>query len=139
MPARTGNLIQKVPVRTGAVIETLILLLLSYLPLPLEQVERGVWGERLRTRRKLKKLLGFLTIGSCRGRGAFGRSIDEVGKGRIDPTDDKAFGWLWAGDSPDRAIRLDLEGNEVELFDRAYRLGKAEFEIGGRPISFSGG
>ena len=41
--------------------------------------------------------------------------------------------------SPDRAIRLDLEGNEVELFDRAYRLGKAEFAIGGRPISFSGG
>ena len=40
--------------------------------------------------------------------------------------------------SPDRAIRLDLEGNEVELFDRAYRLGVAEFAIGGRVISFSG-
>ena len=25
-------------------------------------------------------------------------------------------------DSPDRAIRFDLEGNVVELFDRAYRL-----------------
>jgi hypothetical protein len=40
---------------------------------------------------------------------------------------------------PDRAIRYDLKGNEVELFDRAYRLGMAEFAIARRPISFSGG
>ena len=37
--------------------------------------------------------------------------------------------------SPDRAIRFDLEGNAVELFDRAYRLGIAEFAIGGRVVS----
>ena len=37
--------------------------------------------------------------------------------------------------SPDRAIRFDLEGNAVELFDRAYRLGIAQFAIGGRVVS----
>jgi transcriptional regulator with XRE-family HTH domain len=37
--------------------------------------------------------------------------------------------------SPDRAIRFDLEGNAIELFDRAYRLGIAQFAIGGRVVS----
>jgi hypothetical protein len=37
--------------------------------------------------------------------------------------------------SPDQAIRFDLEGNAVEHFDRAYRIGVAQFAIGGRVIS----
>jgi transcriptional regulator with XRE-family HTH domain len=37
--------------------------------------------------------------------------------------------------SPDYAIRFDLEGNALEHFDRAYRLGIAEFAIGGRVVS----
>ena len=37
--------------------------------------------------------------------------------------------------NPDRAIRFDLEGNAVELFDRAYRPGVVQFAIGGRVIS----
>ena len=37
--------------------------------------------------------------------------------------------------SPDRAVRFDLEGNPVELFDRAYRLGEATLSIGGRAMS----
>ena len=37
--------------------------------------------------------------------------------------------------SPDRAIRFDLEGNALELFDRAYRPGIAQFAIGGRVVS----
>ena len=45
---------------------------------------------------------------------------------------------LWESSSttvPDRAIRFDLEGNAVELFDRAYRPGVVQFAIGGRVIS----
>jgi hypothetical protein len=37
--------------------------------------------------------------------------------------------------SPDRAIRFDLEGHAVEHFDRAYRLGIAQFALGGRVVS----
>ncbi len=37
--------------------------------------------------------------------------------------------------SPDRAVRFDLEGNAIEVLDRAYRLGEASFSIGKRPIS----
>jgi hypothetical protein len=37
--------------------------------------------------------------------------------------------------SPDCAVRFDLEGNPVELFDRAYRPGEATFSIGGRAMS----
>jgi hypothetical protein len=37
--------------------------------------------------------------------------------------------------SPDRAIRFDLEGNPVALFDRAYRPGDVALSIGGRAIS----
>ena len=37
--------------------------------------------------------------------------------------------------STDRAIRFDLEGNAVELFDRACRPGVVQFAIGGRVIS----
>ena len=38
--------------------------------------------------------------------------------------------------TPDSAARFDLDGNEVEVFDAAYRLGRAQFCIGGRAISF---
>jgi hypothetical protein len=37
--------------------------------------------------------------------------------------------------SPDRAVRFGLQGNPIELFDRAYRLGQAVLSIGGRPFS----
>ena len=37
--------------------------------------------------------------------------------------------------SPDRAIRFDLEGNALDHFDRAHRLGIAQFAIGGRVVS----
>jgi hypothetical protein len=37
--------------------------------------------------------------------------------------------------SPDCAVRFDLEGNPVERFDRAYRLGEATLSIGGRAMS----
>jgi hypothetical protein len=37
--------------------------------------------------------------------------------------------------SPDHAIRFDLEGKAVEIFDRAYRLGRVQFAIGRRVIS----
>jgi hypothetical protein len=36
---------------------------------------------------------------------------------------------------PDCAVRFDLEGNPVELFDRAYRPGEATLSIGGRAMS----
>ena len=38
--------------------------------------------------------------------------------------------------TPDNAARFDLDGNEVEVFDAAYRLGRAQFCVGGRAISF---
>ena len=37
--------------------------------------------------------------------------------------------------SPDYAVLFDLEGNAVDVLDRAYRLGEASFSIGKRPIS----
>jgi hypothetical protein len=37
--------------------------------------------------------------------------------------------------SPDRAIRFDLEGTPVELFDVAYRPGDIQLFIGRRPVS----
>ena len=37
--------------------------------------------------------------------------------------------------SPDHAVRFDLDGNAIEVFDRAYRLGEASFSIGKRPVS----
>ena len=37
--------------------------------------------------------------------------------------------------SPDCAVRFDLEGNPVELFDRAHRLGEATLSIAGRAMS----
>lgn len=37
--------------------------------------------------------------------------------------------------TPDHAVRFDLEGHEIEVLDRAYRLGEASFSIGKRPIS----
>jgi hypothetical protein len=35
----------------------------------------------------------------------------------------------------DRAVRFDLDGNAIEIFDRAYRLGESSFSIGKRPVS----
>jgi len=37
--------------------------------------------------------------------------------------------------TPDHAVRSDLEGNAVEVLDRAYRLGDVSFSIGKRPVS----
>ena len=37
--------------------------------------------------------------------------------------------------SPDRAVRFDLDGNAIEVLDRAYRLGEASFSISKRPVS----
>lgn len=37
--------------------------------------------------------------------------------------------------APDRAVLFDLEGNPVESFDHARRLGHASFSIGGRELT----
>jgi hypothetical protein len=37
--------------------------------------------------------------------------------------------------SPGRAVRYDLEGNAVEVLDRAYRIGDVSLSIGKRPVS----
>jgi hypothetical protein len=37
--------------------------------------------------------------------------------------------------NPDWAVRFDLEGNAVEQYDRAYRIGKVQLSIGGRTVS----
>jgi hypothetical protein len=37
--------------------------------------------------------------------------------------------------SPDHAIHYDLKGNEIEVFDKAYRLGEISFSISRRPVS----
>ena len=37
--------------------------------------------------------------------------------------------------SPDRAIRFDLTGRPIASFDRAHRLGRASFSIGGREVT----
>jgi len=37
--------------------------------------------------------------------------------------------------SPDHAVRFDLEGNAIEVLDRAYRIGDVSFSIGKRPVS----
>jgi len=39
--------------------------------------------------------------------------------------------------TPYRAVRFDLEGNAVEVLDRAYRIGDVSLSIGKRPISSS--
>jgi hypothetical protein len=36
---------------------------------------------------------------------------------------------------PDKAVRFDLNGRPVEIFDAAYRLGQASLSIGGRECS----
>ena len=38
--------------------------------------------------------------------------------------------------APDHAIRFDIQGNTVEILDRAHRLGVAQFCIGRRSITF---
>jgi len=60
----------------------------------------------------------------------------------------KLAGWKWdqiptfgkpvgviVNYSPDRAVSFDLEGQPIEMMDRAYRLGEATFSIGKRPVS----
>jgi len=42
---------------------------------------------------------------------------------------------LFVNYSPDRAIQFDLDGNPVQILDRAYRLDIVQFVIGGRAIS----
>lgn len=37
--------------------------------------------------------------------------------------------------SPDHAIHYDRKGNEIEGFDKAYRLGEISFSTGRRPVS----
>ena len=37
--------------------------------------------------------------------------------------------------SPDYAVSFDLEGNAVDVLDRAYRLGDVSFSISKRPVS----
>ena len=37
--------------------------------------------------------------------------------------------------SPDYAVRFDLDGNVVEAFERAFRIGHASFSLGGRKLS----
>jgi hypothetical protein len=37
--------------------------------------------------------------------------------------------------SPDCAVRFDLEGDPVELFDRPYRPGEVVLSVGGRAVS----
>jgi hypothetical protein len=37
--------------------------------------------------------------------------------------------------SPDSAVRFDLDGNAIEIFDQAYRIGEIQLSIGGRAVS----
>ena len=37
--------------------------------------------------------------------------------------------------SPDHAVHYDLAGNEIEVFNKAYRLGEISFSISRRPVS----
>ena len=37
--------------------------------------------------------------------------------------------------SPFYAIHYDRRGNEIEVLDRAYRLGEISFSLSGRPVS----
>jgi len=66
----------------------------------------------------------------------------------LDGVRKKLAGWKWdqiptfgkpvgviVNYSPDRAVRIDLEGNPIEMMDRAFRLGEASFSIGKRPVS----
>jgi hypothetical protein len=39
--------------------------------------------------------------------------------------------------SPDGAVQFDLEGRPHQVFDRAYRPGKASFSLKGRPLTES--
>ena len=69
-------------------------------------------------------------------------------KQSLDGVRDKLSEWKWdriptfgkpvgviVNYSPDRAVRFDLEGQPIEMMDRAYRMGKASFSIGKRPVS----
>jgi len=55
-------------------------------------------------------------------------------KGNQIPTFGKPVGVI-INYSPDCAVRFDLEGQPIEMMDRAYRLGEATFSISKRPVS----
>jgi len=69
-------------------------------------------------------------------------------KQALDGVRDKLAEWKWdriptfgkpvgviVNYATDRAVRFDLDGNAIEIFDRAYRLGESSFSIGKRPVS----
>ena len=69
-------------------------------------------------------------------------------KQALDGVRDKLAEWKWdriptfgkpvgivINYSPDSAVRFDLDGNAIEVFDGAYRLGEAKLSISGRPVS----
>jgi hypothetical protein len=60
----------------------------------------------------------------------------KLAEGKSDqiPTFGKPVGVI-INHSPDHAVRFDLEGNAIEVLDRAYRLGEATLSIGKRPVS----
>ena len=55
-------------------------------------------------------------------------------KSRALPTFGRPLGVI-VNYSPDHAIHYDLKGNEIEVFDKAYRLGEINFSISRRPVS----
>jgi hypothetical protein len=47
---------------------------------------------------------------------------------------------IWSDDgiynfSPVSSVRFDLDGNSIEIFDRAYRIGEIQLSIGGQAVS----
>jgi hypothetical protein len=50
------------------------------------------------------------------------------------PAFDHATGIL-VNYSPDHAVRFDLQGNVIEMLNRARRIGEATFTLGRRPLS----
>ena len=55
-------------------------------------------------------------------------------KSHVIPTFGRPLGVI-VNYSPDHAIHYDLEGNEIEVFDKAYRLGEISFAISRRPVT----
>ena len=55
-------------------------------------------------------------------------------KSRALPTFGRPLGVI-VNYSPDHAVHYDLEGNEIEVFDKAYRLGEISFAISRRPVT----
>ena len=55
-------------------------------------------------------------------------------KSQVIPTFGRPLGVI-VNYSPDHAVHYDLEGNEIEVFDKAYRLGEISFAISRRPVT----